>query len=179
MTTLRYKDYQGSVTFEDGHLLIQVLHIDDFVTTECDSAAAAQSTFEELVDDYLETCAEVGKEPSKPFKGTFNVRVSPTLHKRAAMLGTEAGESLNAIVAKALESFIEAEEIRKSLTTASFAQSIVEVAASARVGQNTSWSQLFETGYIIEGEKTNFTSDLLLSAIPSQHRVSSRWTKRN
>ena len=45
MTVLRHKDYQGAVTFEDGHLVIQILHIDDFITTECDSASSAQGAF--------------------------------------------------------------------------------------------------------------------------------------
>ena len=34
MTQLRYKDYQGAVTFADGTLIIQILHIDDLITTE-------------------------------------------------------------------------------------------------------------------------------------------------
>jgi len=42
VSPLKYKDYQGSVSFEDGKLLVQILHIDDFITTECDSAAGAQ-----------------------------------------------------------------------------------------------------------------------------------------
>ena len=107
MTTLRYKDYQGSVTYEDGRLVIQMLHIDDFITTECESAAGAQTAFEELVDDYLETCAELKKEPSKPFKGTFNVRIPPALHRQAAMKAAERGESLNAFIARALQTCLE------------------------------------------------------------------------
>src|SRR5690242_712514 len=110
MTVLRYKDYQGAVTYEDGRLIIQILHIDDFITTECDSASAAQSAFEELIDDYLETCAEIKKEPCKPYKGSFNVRIPPALHKRAAMAAVERGESLNAFVAHALQSSLDHEE---------------------------------------------------------------------
>jgi predicted HicB family RNase H-like nuclease len=106
MTTLRYKDYQGAVTFEDGRLVIQILHIDDFITTECDSASGAQAAFEELVDDYLATCAELKKQPSKPFKGSFNVRLSPALHKRAAMAAAEREESLNAFLIQALEAYL-------------------------------------------------------------------------
>lgn len=102
MNTLRYKDYQGSVCFEDGHLILQILHIDDIVTSECDSASEAQASFEELVDDYLETCKQIGKEPSRPFKGAFNVRVTPELHKRIAMAATEKNETMNAWVANAL-----------------------------------------------------------------------------
>lgn len=102
MSIIKYKDFQGSVDYEDGRLVIQILHIDDFVTTECGSAEDVEAAFKELVDDYLETCAAVGKEPSKPFKGSFNVRVDPHLHKKAAMAAAIAGSSLNAWVESAM-----------------------------------------------------------------------------
>jgi predicted HicB family RNase H-like nuclease len=122
MSALRYKDYQGSVTYEDGHLLIQILHIDDFITTECDSASGAQVAFEELVDDYLETCIELGKTPSKPFRGSFNVRVSPELHKAAAMAAANAGESLNALVSRALRNLVDTEKTKREVFSAAFAR---------------------------------------------------------
>ena len=59
MTALHYKEFQGSVEFEDGLLVVRILHIDDLVMTEIDSAAMAQAAFQELVDDYVRTCAEL------------------------------------------------------------------------------------------------------------------------
>ena len=112
MNALRYKDYQGAVTFEDGRLIVQLLHIDDFVTAECDKASEAQAVFEELVEDYLETCSAIGKEPSKPFKGSFNVRVSPALHKHAAIAAVDEGESLNTWVMRAMEQRLERDSAR-------------------------------------------------------------------
>ena len=100
---LHYKDYQGSACFERDRLIIRVLHIDDSISSECDRASEAQTAFEELIDDYLETCSIVGKEPSKSFKGSFNVRVDPVLHKRAAMAATLADVTLNAWVSDALK----------------------------------------------------------------------------
>ncbi len=58
---------------------------------------------EELVEGYLEDCAALGREPTKPFKGTFNVRVGPELHKRASTKAAEQGVSLNNWVQTALE----------------------------------------------------------------------------
>ena len=104
MTVLLHKDFQGSVDFVDGHLLLQILHIDDVITTEVDRASEAQGAFEELVDDYLSTCAETGTEPCKPFKGSFNVRVTPDLHKQVAMAAAEERVSMNAWIEAALES---------------------------------------------------------------------------
>jgi predicted HicB family RNase H-like nuclease len=114
MSVLRYKDYQGSVDFEDDRLIIRVLHIDDFITTEIDSASKAQAAFDELVEDYLATRAELGKEPCKPFKGSFNVRVTPELHRRVAMAAAEVDESMNAWIAKALEAGVDAQKAAKA-----------------------------------------------------------------
>ena len=103
MKTIAYKGYQASVEYDDGTLYVKVLHIDDLLVAECDSASNASTAMQELVDAYLEDCAELGREPTKPFKGTFNVRVGAELHKRAAMTAAEEGLSLNSWVQSAVE----------------------------------------------------------------------------
>ena len=55
------------------------------------------------VDEYLAFCKEVGKEPEKEYKGTFNVRIESSLHRRLAMYASRMGESLNSTVEKAIE----------------------------------------------------------------------------
>jgi predicted HicB family RNase H-like nuclease len=100
---LNYRGYQGSVTYEDGVLVIRVLHVDDNLTDECDSAAEVQATFKNLIDDYIATCEELGRAPKKPFRGSFNVRVSPELHREAAMSAAVTHPSLNAWIAEAIE----------------------------------------------------------------------------
>jgi predicted HicB family RNase H-like nuclease len=115
MNALHYKGFQGAVEFEDGRLVIQILHIDDLITVEFDSAAEAQSEFERLVDDYLATCQELGKEPCKPFKGSFNVRVSPELHRQTAMAAADEGMSLNAWVSDALQAYVDRRKSRKAI----------------------------------------------------------------
>ena len=107
MTVLRYKDYQGAVAYEDGVLIIRVLHIEDSISTECDSASAVQTSFEDLIEDYLETCEAVGKEPNKPFKGSLNIRITPELHKRAAYIASAEGKTLNSWIGQAIEHEIE------------------------------------------------------------------------
>ena len=108
MTTLNYHGYQGSIEYEDGQLIIQLLHIDDFITTICDSAGQAEAAFHELVDDYLATCEETGRAPEKPFKGSLNIRMLPELHRRAAMAAASAAVSLNAWIVRACEAAISA-----------------------------------------------------------------------
>lgn len=34
-------------------------------------------------EDYLATCAELGKEPDETHKGSFNLRIPPELHRQA------------------------------------------------------------------------------------------------
>lgn len=82
---------------------MKVLHIDDLLVAECDLASDAPKALAELVDAYLEDCAELGREPTRPFKGTFNVRGGPERHKRTAMSAAEEGVSLNNWVQSALE----------------------------------------------------------------------------
>ncbi len=60
------------------------------------------------MDDYLEACAENGTEPEKPYKGSFNVRVSPEIHREAAICAAQQGTSLNGFIAAALEKAIQA-----------------------------------------------------------------------
>ncbi len=125
MTALHYKGFQGSVEFEDGRLVIRLLHIDDLVMTDTDSAAQAQTVFEELVDDYVRTCTELSKEPCKPFKGTFNVRVTPELHRQTAMAAADNGQSMNGWIADALEFAVERQKVQKSKISAKFALRVI------------------------------------------------------
>jgi predicted HicB family RNase H-like nuclease len=138
MTTLRYKDYQGSVEFEDGHLVVRILHIDDLITTNIDSATAAQKAFEELVDDYVATCAELGKEPCKTFKGSFNVRVSPELHRLIAMAAADLGDTMNAWIMRAMEAHIERQKTKKVALESIF----VRHAVAEQPSTNRDYSQL-------------------------------------
>jgi len=110
MNVLRYRDYQGEVEFDEDKLIIRLLHIDDLITTEVDSASEAQAAFVELVDDYVASCIALGKEPGKPFKGSFNVRVPPGLHKQAAFMALEEGETLNSFVVSAMEEKLHADQ---------------------------------------------------------------------
>ncbi|EHK58170.1 type II toxin-antitoxin system HicB family antitoxin [Allomesorhizobium alhagi] len=104
MSTVKYKGYQASVEYEDGTLFIKVLHVDDLLIAQCESAADVDKAFAELIEGYLADCAELGKSPTKPFKGSFNVRMTPELHKRSAMAAADAGLTLNSwIVAAATD----------------------------------------------------------------------------
>jgi len=101
---LQYQSYYASVHFSasDEVFYGRILGINDLVSFEGASVKELKTAFEEAVEDYLETCKEIGKEPEKTYKGTFNVRVPSTLHKQAAIFAAVNNITLNDFVKKAL-----------------------------------------------------------------------------
>ena len=108
MDILNYKGYEGTTGIDMSRKVCRgkVLFIGDLVTYEAPSPPELQIEFEAAVDDYLETCETLGREPQKPLKGQFNVRISPALHKTATMRALADNVSLNDVVVRALESFV-------------------------------------------------------------------------
>lgn len=104
---LEYKGYYAKVEYssEDKVLFGKIEGINDLVNFESESTEGIEKEFRNAVDDYLEFCKEVGKEPDKVYKGTFNVRISPELHKKAALVALKNGDSLNRTIEKALEEY--------------------------------------------------------------------------
>ena len=101
---LIYNGYYASIHFssEDEVFYGKLLGIDDLVNFEGSSVNELQKAFKEAVDDYLETCKELGKEPNKTYKGSFNVRISTDLHKAAAVYAASNNLSLNDFVKSAI-----------------------------------------------------------------------------
>ena len=109
MKPMQYKGYLGSVecSVEDNCLFGRILHINDLVNYEANSPVGLQEAFKAAVEDYLQTCEQAGKLPEKSFKGSFNVRVSPELHRQAVQQATIYEESLNEFVAQAVREKVE------------------------------------------------------------------------
>ena len=76
------------------------------MTFESKNADEIEKEFRDAVDDYLDFCHQVGKEPEKTYKGTFNVRIDPELHKAIAIEAMKKGISLNQAVEKAIDQFV-------------------------------------------------------------------------
>ena len=83
--TIQYKGYVGSVEFseEDGIFYGKVMGIRSLISYEGESARELLDDFHDAVDDYLEICKAEGKEPEVAFKDSFNIRLSPDLHKKS------------------------------------------------------------------------------------------------
>ena len=101
---LAYKGYTALVEFdaESGMLYGSVAGIRDNVYFEGRNADEIERFFRAAVDDYLDFCAEKGKAPEKPFKGSFNVRIGSDLHEKAALAAAAKKQSLNQFVAAAI-----------------------------------------------------------------------------
>lgn len=106
--TLEYKNFIGSVSYsaEDEVFQGKIEGVDDLVTLEGNTVADLKSAFLEAVEDYIKICSEIGKKPEKSYKGSFNVRIKPELHQKAARKAMKQGYSLNQFVEKELEDFI-------------------------------------------------------------------------
>jgi predicted HicB family RNase H-like nuclease len=112
MDTIVYKGYVGSVKYssEDEVFWGKVEHINDLITFESDNAHELKRAFSEAVDDYLSFCSEKGVSPEKPFKGSFNIRLRPSIHKMAFIKALEKGISLNKYIESVVEKSISLEK---------------------------------------------------------------------
>lgn len=102
--TMNYKGYVGSVEFSeaDGVFYGKVMGIRALISYEGETAKELVEDFHGAVDDYLVLCKEEGKEPEKAYKGSFNVRISPELHREAAIFAATHQMSLNSFVENAV-----------------------------------------------------------------------------
>ncbi len=102
---IQYKGYVGSVEFsaEDTIFFGKVQGVRALISYEGASAQELVEDFHSAVDDYLELCAAENKEPEKAYKGSFNVRITPELHKEAAVYAMEHHMTLNHFIEKSIE----------------------------------------------------------------------------
>lgn len=106
---LKYKGFLGSVELclEDGIIYGQLLFANDLITYEADAVSELQKEFEAAVDDYIETCEQLGREAKKPCSGTFNVRIGRELHQQAGEYAAENGIKINEVVKISMAKFFE------------------------------------------------------------------------
>lgn len=109
---IEYKNYIGSVEFseEDGVFFGKVQGIRALISYEGTNARELLDDFHAAVDDYLKLCQASGQEPEKAYKGSFNVRVSPELHKQAAVFAATHQISLNSLMENALQDYVSAHQ---------------------------------------------------------------------
>ena len=102
--TFEYRGYIGTIEFseEDALFFGKVMGIRSLISYEGKNANELISDFHSAVDDYLAVCEAEGREPEKAYKGSFNLRISPELHKQLVVCATSRQMSLNSFVENAL-----------------------------------------------------------------------------
>jgi predicted HicB family RNase H-like nuclease len=106
MSVMSHKGYSARVEFddEDGLLVGRIAGIADAVSFHGVSVGELREAFREAVDDYLTTCARIGKKPQKSYSGKLMLRVDPSVHAKVALAAEAAGKRLNQWSEEALES---------------------------------------------------------------------------
>ena len=112
INSLKYKDYTAAISYNanDEVFFGQVSGIKDLISFEGTSVSELKQAFEEAIEDYLQTCLSLNKSPDKVYKGVFNVRVPPSLHKKIASYSVQYAITLNDFVKNAIVYAINHEE---------------------------------------------------------------------
>ncbi len=105
MSLFKYKGFYGSIeaSIRDNCLFGKLEFIEPLISYEGQSVKELEQAFKEAVDDYLSDCERLGREPAKPYKGSFNVRIGPELHKHALVAAKEKNLNLNEFVKLSIE----------------------------------------------------------------------------
>lgn len=109
---LEYKGYVTKVQYDAAAKVLygKVQGIVDAVNYESATMDGVEAAFHDAVDRYLAFCAAVGRRPCKAFKGQFNVRIKPALHKAMVRWAMQNEITLNAAVEEAVRTFLEREQ---------------------------------------------------------------------
>ena len=97
MNTMIYQGYAARIEYSDddrcfvGH----IAGIRDIVGFHAESVGELRSSFEEAVDDYLESYKKLGRNPQKPYSGKLTLRIPTELHASVATAAEVSGKSVN------------------------------------------------------------------------------------
>jgi len=106
---IKYKDFIGSVNFstDDRVFFGKIEGINDLVTFEGTTVDELENAFKSMVEEHINDCKQEGKSAEKSYKGSFNVRISPDLHRQATQIASVEGITLNQLVQRAIQRELE------------------------------------------------------------------------
>jgi len=106
---LTYKGFIGSVHFsaQDDIFFGKIEGINDLITFEGDNVMELKNAFFYVVDEHIKDCERENIPVEKSYKGSFNLRLTPDLHRRAAITAKANGSTLNSFVKNAIERNLE------------------------------------------------------------------------
>lgn len=112
-----YRGYHATVEYdaEDKIFVGKVFGITDSLNFHGTTVGELEEMFHQSIENYLLICEQCGKEPDKEFKGTFNVRISPELHRKIALEAAKQRITLNQYIMGALEKSFEDKSSKETI----------------------------------------------------------------
>ena len=107
--TMKYKGYWAEISYSDEDECfcgkIEGLK-NDLISFEGETVKELKKDFKDAINNYLETCKELNKEPEKQCKGSLNVRLGVELHNKAKMKSIEQNISINELIKNAVVAYL-------------------------------------------------------------------------
>ncbi|MDO5448767.1 MAG: type II toxin-antitoxin system HicB family antitoxin [Clostridia bacterium] len=106
---LEYNGYHAQIEVDvEDHIFVgTVIGIQDSLSFHGRTLDELEEMFKQSIDNYLEVCKKMNKEPDKEYKGSFNVRIDPSLHRQIDIEAHQEKISLNALIEKILREHFE------------------------------------------------------------------------
>ncbi|MCP4660781.1 MAG: type II toxin-antitoxin system HicB family antitoxin [bacterium] len=106
---MEYKRYVAAVEYDDeaGILHGEVINTRAVITFQATSTDQLRREMEASIEDYLDWCAERGKEPEKPYSGRLVLRTTAELHRAVVAAAAREDQSVDSWITKALERAVE------------------------------------------------------------------------
>ena len=106
--TMKYKGYTALIEFsnEDGCLIGKVLGIRDVIVFDGNTVEEIRTTFQGMIDHYLEACAKAGREPNKPVPEVM-VPVSSALYAEIVKKAEYDGVPVHTLMETALQKLVQ------------------------------------------------------------------------
>lgn len=97
MNMMTHKGYAARIEYSDDDACFvgHIAGIKDIVGFHGESVAELRDAFEEAVEDYLETCDALNRQPSKPFSGKLELSIPPDIHAGIAVAAETSGKSID------------------------------------------------------------------------------------
>jgi predicted HicB family RNase H-like nuclease len=105
---LTYKGFIGFVQFssDDNVFCGKVEGINDLITFEGQTVQELKEAFQYVIDEHIKDCEKENVPLKKSYKGSFNIRLTPDLHRKAAVTAKMRGQTLNEFIKKSIEKSI-------------------------------------------------------------------------
>ena len=106
---MKYRGYWAEIKYSDEDECfcgkIEGLK-NDLISFEGENVKELKKDFKDAIDNYLQTCKELNKEPEKQCKGSLNVRLGVELHNKAKMKSIEQNISINELIKNAVVAYL-------------------------------------------------------------------------